>query len=502
MINALRYYMACAAATLALTAPSLHAQGVLVPEPAERIGAQAGVSSLVAPGDDQWSHMVPTPEDGIVFEAVTAPNGDLYIGGTFTRVGGKVVNRIARWDGTEWHALGGGIPAGAVYAIAIDGNNVYVGGNFRGAGEVKATNIARWDGAQWHSFGDITREGLDSTVLAMVVKGTDIYMAGNFIYSNNQDMMNYITRWSIPDTMFYALDDGTRIGMDGGIATLFMRPGENDLYVGGGFTKAGGVNASRVAKWNGSAWSSLGPGIGTQGGVTPFVYTINAADTMIFVGGHFTFAGGRPTRYIARFNLPSSSWGGLGGGSTNGLDSAAYRIAISDSGFVYVTGQFKNAGGSPASHIAQWKGQQRGWSNMGSGLNAPGFALAPSGNKVWVGGMFTEAGDTTARGLAQWSEQSLLDVEENGDGVERLSVTSVRDRDGVKEIGFINPRAGSVELEIVDMRGEVIAMPVSGFLSAGPHTAVWNAAEAPAGFYLCRIKSGLQARSVKIVITR
>ena len=34
-----------------------------------------------------------------------------------------------------------------------------------------------------------------------------------------------------------------------------------DLYAGGQFNMAGGVSASRIAKWNGSAWSALGSGV-------------------------------------------------------------------------------------------------------------------------------------------------------------------------------------------------------------------------------------------------
>lgn len=38
------------------------------------------------------------------------------------------------------------------------------------------------------------------------------------------------------------------------------------VYVGGGFTAAGGVKASRVARWDGRAWSTLGSGIAAANG--------------------------------------------------------------------------------------------------------------------------------------------------------------------------------------------------------------------------------------------
>jgi hypothetical protein len=43
----------------------------------------------------------------------------------------------------------------------------------------------------------------------------------------------------------------------------------SDLYAGGEFTKASGVAANRIAKWNGSSWTALGSGLGG----TPAVFT-------------------------------------------------------------------------------------------------------------------------------------------------------------------------------------------------------------------------------------
>ena len=36
------------------------------------------------------------------------------------------------------------------------------------------------------------------------------------------------------------------------------------VYVGGQFTTAGGVAASRIARWDGSSWSALGTGMDNQ----------------------------------------------------------------------------------------------------------------------------------------------------------------------------------------------------------------------------------------------
>lgn len=83
---------------------------------------------------------------GSVVNAVLADgNGNLYVGGRFGWADGKTVNNVARWDGSEWNALGNGVDD-VVYALALDAQGrLIVGGSFTQAGEVPADNVARWD---------------------------------------------------------------------------------------------------------------------------------------------------------------------------------------------------------------------------------------------------------------------------------------------------------------------------------------------------------------------
>jgi hypothetical protein len=56
----------------------------------------------------------------------------------------------------------------------------------------------------------------------------------------------------------------------------------SDVYVGGEFSEAGGVDAENLAKWNGSAWSAFGSG--AQYGEVDAI-AVNGSD--VFVGGQF-----------------------------------------------------------------------------------------------------------------------------------------------------------------------------------------------------------------------
>src|SRR6266567_3514669 len=126
--------------------------------------------------------------DGAVNAAVVDGSGNLYIGGYFTVVRDVFANNIAKWNGSAWSALGSGVN-GSVSALAVSGTDLYAGGFF---------GVAKWDGNGWSAFNS----GLNRRVSALAVSGTN-------------------------------------------------------LYVGGLFTTAGGAPANYVAKWDGSGWSAL-----------------------------------------------------------------------------------------------------------------------------------------------------------------------------------------------------------------------------------------------------
>lgn len=475
----------------------VHAQGMLVPEPDARAGAsQAGIA---ASDDDQWNYEIgPFNADGPVYEAVVAPNGDLYIGGDFTTVGGVAANRIARWNGTAWSALGTGIPAGRVYAIAFRGNEVIVGGNFRGAGDQKTTNIARWTGTAWAAFGDITNEGLDSTVMDIAVRGSRIFVAGNFTYTGNQDAMNYIAYWDDAEKLFISLDDGTRRGTDGGISSMAVVG--DALYVAGAFTRAGGTNASRIARWNDTSWSNLITGVGAQGGPS-YIASIAAQDTSIVVVGNFTFAGGKPMKYIAKWSTQSSAWYTVGNG---GFDSAANKVIITAAGDVFATGNFSKAGGGAAAHIAKWSAAD-GWKPLGSGLDAPGFALAAIGKTVWAGGGFATAGGKASANLARWTDEPVSTTDAGPAERVVTALTAHVSPNPVRDLANVSialPHPGAPSISISDIRGATVRSFTPGRLPGGPNAVPVDVSGMAPGVYYLRVSMDDMVTITELIVAR
>src|SRR5207244_3610070 len=100
--------------------------------------------------------------NGPVYALAAISNG-LYAGGKFTSAGGVSATNVAGWDGSRWSSLRGGV-SGVVNPLArfrpppvsvllASGHDLYVGGDFALADGVSATNIARWDGTNWSALG-------------------------------------------------------------------------------------------------------------------------------------------------------------------------------------------------------------------------------------------------------------------------------------------------------------------------------------------------------------
>src|SRR5262249_40848973 len=107
------------------------------------------------------------------------PGGDspvLIVGGFPTQAGLVPVNRIARWNGQAWSALGDGFDGG-VYSLAIfdedgEGPNppaLFAAGDLIHSGNTTVNHVARWDGQAWSALGS----GIDGAVYALAVHDED-----------------------------------------------------------------------------------------------------------------------------------------------------------------------------------------------------------------------------------------------------------------------------------------------------------------------------------------
>ena len=209
-----------------------------------------------------------------------------------------------------------------------------------------------------------------------------------------------------------ALGTGSSNGVNGGVYALAVVG--NEVFVGGGFTSAGGVSANYVARFNTqtNTWSSLGSSNGVSGGIVPAVTALAVVGDEVFVGGWFTSAGGVSANYVARFNTQTNTWSSLGTGSSNGVSGSVAALAVVGNE-VYVGGSFTEAGGVSANFVARFNTLTNTWSSLGmfssNGVSGGDFpavrALAVTGSEVYVGGTFTSAGGVSANHVARFKSK-------------------------------------------------------------------------------------------------
>src|SRR5262245_4107197 len=179
----------------------------------------------------------------------------LYAGGGFTTAGGAPANRIARWDGSRWSALGSGMNA-TVNALAVydDGSGpaLYAGCGYSSSPAV----VARWNGSSWSTVGG----GFSHHVLTLAVYddggGPALYAGGLFA---NVGVKSRPGIARLVGSSWTAVGSGLHGGARA--LSLYDDGGGPALYAGGDFTTAGGVAANGIARWDGSSWSAVGGGM-------------------------------------------------------------------------------------------------------------------------------------------------------------------------------------------------------------------------------------------------
>ena len=364
-------------------------------------------SPAAVPGDEFWDDRFGgqlgenSPNGQVCVVAVSG--SDVYVGGDFSIAGGVPANNIAKWNSVSntWSALGSGVNnlgAGcAVRGIAVSGNDIYVGGAFSSAGGVPGTYaIAKWDGTNWSALGGGTVGG---SVDVVAVEGGVVYIGGLFnqvrkvVNPINPDDLLTVRNIAGWNGEWFALGSGVNVGVNSRIWDVEVSGG--NVYAGGAFITAGDIPANRIAKWNGTSWSALGSGLNSS----VDAIAVNGDD--VFVTGPFTMAGGVSANYVAKWNDASSSWSALGSGLNNHYTTGIGSLAVSGSD-VYVGGGFTMAGGVSANNIAKWNSLTSTWSALGSGVDGFAYAIVVGVDSVYVGGTFGHAGGKPSYKFGLW----------------------------------------------------------------------------------------------------
>ncbi|MBX3462859.1 MAG: delta-60 repeat domain-containing protein [Planctomycetes bacterium] len=352
------------------------------------------------------------------------PNGDLLAGGSFTFAGSIPANALARWNGSQWSAAGGGVTAlgglaGLVYdLLPLPDGRIVVGGQFSAAGGQPANNIAVFDGTGWQTLGggvpDFVRR------LARAPNG-DLIAAGRSVYRWNG------SQWTLALPMFSSHD----------IRALAVRP--NDEIVIGGVILPGFFLNQR-----GFVQSTSGLSLLAEDHSTVDALHVLPNGDLLAAGSFGSIGGGGGVFVFARGLVRVDATGGL---TAESEGSGIRRFAADADGSLWLAGFLLGNDGSAACGLGRLvPGCPAFAQPSGAGCSGSGGAnQITSWTLPWLGSVHrTRATGMPANGLAvhvlglapvQLPLAALLP-----EGVPGCSLLAQPDI-----LGLLVPQAGAVE---------------------------------------------------------
>lgn len=222
---------------------------------------EAAVFRYDADGFHEWTPYQQIPVDnGNFIGTVIEFQGMTYIRGIFRDPLSDGWCNLMRHNGSSWEYVPGwGSGSGAIKDVVIHNDVLYIVGAFREPG-APGNGLAAFDGQNWLDFGT----------------GLELAIAPGYT------------------------------------SVLTLQWFHDDLFVGGQFTKAGGIPANGLAKWNGTQWCSL-PGFDQEPG--PTTRTISGMAVWrdsLYVNGAFYELEGQAFNTIAKW---------IGGDAVSGCSS-------------------------------------------------------------------------------------------------------------------------------------------------------------------------------------
>jgi hypothetical protein len=410
--------------------------------------------------------------DGTTY-AVTLANDKLCIAGTDVRTFNDGLALPAgfasAWNGTSWSPLGSFV-GGWGAVLGTSGTDIIVAGEVYIGGDAPS-NIARWNGTLWQKIGPYSFWQTH----AIAEHQGSLYAGGG----PSLETLGRVAR--LNGSAWESVGGGVGTGSDSVSALASW----NDLLVAGGsFGTAGGVPVANVASWNGSAWSPLGAGLD---GVT---LTFAALGADLVAGGTFTHAGGEPASGVARWD--GAAWHAMG---TRCVD---IRDFAQVDGVLYAAGHFRDADDLVRQTVARWTGTE--WDLMGSGVPQGYDILWVEGyhGDLYAGGDFRHAFGNVSAFITRLPAVNTVAVEDRAHAPLALAASPNPGRGGTT-FAFTLPVRGHVRLAVFDAAGREVARVLDDDVLAGAHEARWTAAARP-GVYFARLDApGGASRVARVV---
>jgi hypothetical protein len=325
--------------------------------------------------------------------ALDGASGFLYVGGTFSSMGGQPRSNLAKINsGTGTADLSFNLAANAtVSALLLDSaGGLLVGGAFTTVAGVPRTRTAKV------TTGGILDGGflcdVNAQVNALQMNGGALYLGGTFT------TVNGITRNRVAkvNALSGALDPLFNCSASSTVNALAF-DNFNNLYLGGAFTTVSGVARTAVAR------------VDSGSGVTDQAFNAGGSGTVsclavdgfgsLTVGGTFQSMGFNNRSNLARIDVNT----GFADSWNPSPELAVKAVAVNDGfGLVFIGGAFNMLESVTRNNLFKFNAVTGAIDPLfNPGPNLPVHALAPLGANLFIGGEFNFVGGQSRSGTAK-----------------------------------------------------------------------------------------------------
>ncbi|MDQ3946266.1 MAG: hypothetical protein M3357_14150 [Actinomycetota bacterium] len=328
-----------------------------------------------------------------------SPDGSrLYVGGTFTTLGGVSRNHLAAVDAASGDPAPTFNPApdGPVAALGVAGDGrIYAGGRFTrlGGSARRGLAVLATDGSPDPTWG-ISADG-DVTALAFSADNARVFVGGAFGALGGQPR----ARLAVVSTVGAgSVDPDWNPGADGQVAALGLSSDGDRLWVGGSFTTVGGVARRYLAALD-AARGTLDTGFDARPGAAAL--TVAASDGRLFAGGLFTSVNGKPRTNLAALDATTGALDAGFVADTDGGGSNQVNALVAEGAKLYVGGTFIKVNGVSRPRVARLDaatGAVDG--HWRASIDAEVKTLALAGMRLYLGGSFTSVNGVGRNRLA------------------------------------------------------------------------------------------------------
>ena len=327
--------------------------------------------------------------NGTVYSLHVLDNS-LFLGGSFTSVGGVSRNHAAAYNIntgalTDWNP---NIKGSTVNAIAVKDNQVIIGGNFNKVGTQVRNNLVSVDAT------DATVNPLlantNHSVRALLLSNNTLYAAGDFT------SMNDITREKL-----------AAINLSNNTLTNW-NPGANNtvtslatynglIYAGGAFSGIGNKNRNYLA-----AIDNTGNAISWDANLNNGVNSLIIDNATLYAGGIFTSVGNESRSNLASFNLTNNT---LNNWLCN-TNGAVYAMAVQGN-YLLLGGAFTSIANQNRYNIAAVNKtvseQLTSWSPVVTGNKVA--CILTTDSMVFIGGDYRAIGGLNSPNFSVYSDK-------------------------------------------------------------------------------------------------